>query len=490
METKFTLITAIAAIALLIGTTAIFIGSEGQEGAQGPQGIPGTPGETGSQGPAGAQGAQGPQGSEGQDGAQGSVGPAGPAGVSVIQGSLVGKITNLVSSEGVDGATVTTTPPTIEVVTDTAGDFIIPDIPAGVYTVRAIKQGYTFASREISVLAAEDIAANIALTPGKGYAGSEACLLCHKEQYNLFKVSGHSYKLRTAEQAMGAPIPLPEGYVWDDITYVIGGYKWKARFIGTDGYIITATAYGEDGKNQYNMMTGTWSNYHAGEVKPYNCGACHTTGYFAEGNQDNLPGLIGTWEMPGVQCEACHGPGREHIARGGDTEYITVDTSAAQCGGCHIRGDAGTIPASGGFIRHHEQYNEQQASPMAAMNCVDCHEPHTKAEFGSTELTCATCHPSAGADFEGSAMQAVGVECMDCHMPRASKSAQALGDFEGDVRTHLWIINTDAEASMFSEDGGTANGYLTVDFTCLQCHPNQDKDWASQNAVGVHTKGK
>ena len=24
---------------------------------------------------------------------------------------------------------------------------------------------------------------------------------------------------------------LPEGYAWDDIAYVIGGYHWKTRFI-------------------------------------------------------------------------------------------------------------------------------------------------------------------------------------------------------------------------------------------------------------------
>jgi len=43
----------------------------------------------------------------------------------------------------------------------------------------------------------------------------------------------------------------PEGYTWDDITYVIGGYNWKARFIGTEGYIITGD---EDATSQYNFV--------------------------------------------------------------------------------------------------------------------------------------------------------------------------------------------------------------------------------------------
>ena len=35
------------------------------------------------------------------------------------------------------------------------------------------------------------------------------------------------------------PIPLPDGYTWDQISYVIGGYKWKSRYMDENGYIIT-----------------------------------------------------------------------------------------------------------------------------------------------------------------------------------------------------------------------------------------------------------
>lgn len=127
---------------------------------------------------------------------------------------------------------------------------------------------------------------------------------------------------------------------------------------------------------------------------------------------------------------------------------------------------------------------------MAFMNCVDCHEPHTKAEFGAAKVACTSCHAAEGVKFEGSSMQKMGVDCVDCHMPRATKSAAALGPFEGDVRTHVWKINIDPNASMFSEDGGQANSYLTVEFTCLQCHQDKDKDWAAGNAENIHAQGK
>jgi len=100
-----------------------------------------------------------------------------------------------------------------------------------------------------------------------GYAGNDACLSCHPDQYNQFRAAGHQWKLRPAAEAKANPLPLPKGYTWDDISYVIGGYKWKARYVGNDGYIITATKSGEPGKNQYNLATGTWSDYHPGEKK-------------------------------------------------------------------------------------------------------------------------------------------------------------------------------------------------------------------------------
>jgi len=353
----------------------------------------------------------------------------------------------------------------------------------------------------------------VLLSPGivaaQDFEGSQFCQNCHEKKFSDWSASGHPYKLMKSEEARNRPIPLPGGFAWDDVSYVIGGYKWKSRYIDTDGYIITVTEDEDgnnvDGVNQYNYLTGTWSNYHAGEVdKPYNCGTCHTTNWVAnpdptnlDGNQDNLPGMHGTFDAGGVHCEQCHGNGMT----------MEIDDSAAMCGTCHIRGEADTIPASGGFIRHHEQYNEHLAGAHASFKCVDCHNPHQRGEFSiwedgesddyplgnSTGAQCGVnCHADKMESFAKTSMYDYGVECKDCHMPFATKSAQALGPNQGDLQTHIFYIDTDPTANMFTEDGGLVvlddNGKaaVTMDFACKRCHLTADINELAKYAKNFH----
>jgi hypothetical protein len=108
----------------------------------------------------------------------------------------------------------------------------------------------------------------------------------------------------------------PEGYTWDDILYVIGGFNWKAQFVDKQGNVITGDA---EAKTQYNLQNKVlklgddWVAWHAGETVGFDCGKCHTTGYIPQGNQDGLAGLQGTWHEDGVGCEGCHGPGSNHV---------------------------------------------------------------------------------------------------------------------------------------------------------------------------------
>lgn len=321
------------------------------------------------------------------------------------------------------------------------------------------------------------------------YAGSEKCSVCHMEIYNNWKTTAHPYKLRPAATAQYAPLPLPKGYTWDDISYVIGGFKWKVRYIDKNGYIITTNKAGKPAPTQWNIATGKWVDYKAGEKVPYNCGPCHMTAYSPEGRQDGLPGIVGTWKFPGIHCEECHGPGAAHAAAGDKTK-IRTDKSSASCGKCHIRGEKSKIPASKGFMEHHEQYNEYLASPHAGkIECVTCHDPHKPARFGIRK-SCESCHTRHAESFKGSLKHKAGVKCIDCHMPMITKSAEQMSPFEGDVKTHSWKISVDPKETFFTPGGKFAKGVLPLGVVCLRCHSTRNINWAASKARNIHILGK
>ncbi|MEN8114351.1 MAG: multiheme c-type cytochrome [Actinomycetota bacterium] len=339
------------------------------------------------------------------------------------------------------------------------------------------------------------------------YVGSETCAFCHEEISEVFMKSGHPYKVNAVVDGQPPTYPFtevtdpPEGYTWDDISYVIGGYNWKARFIDQDGFIITGDA---DATTQYNFLNkeiglgGNWVAYHAGEEKPYDCGTCHTTGYRPEGNQDDLPGLIGTWAETGIMCESCHGPGSNHA----DEPYgvaLKVDRSSEACGTCHSRGDVEAIDASGGLIKHHEQYEELYQSKHQAVLCIACHDPHEgviqhrEAGTPTTRVNCDSCH-FQNAQYQASEAMKAGVDCIECHMPRIAKSA--VGDpeaYTGDIRVHMWAIDPLA-MSQFTDDGSRAISQISLDFACKSCHREggtasvQTDEALQTEAIGYHSR--
>jgi len=316
------------------------------------------------------------------------------------------------------------------------------------------------------------------------YIGSQACSECHEELHASYMQTGHPYQLNKVVDAKPPEYPFtevsdpPEGYTWDDILYVVGGYAWKARFIDKQGYLITGDA---NAATQYNLenenldLGGDWVAYHAGEEMAYGCGSCHTTGYMSEGNQDGLPGLVGVWAEDGVGCEACHGPGSSH-ANNPYAISMTVNRDAEQCEQCHLRGQAEDVPASEGFIQHHDSYDDLFPSKKSVMRCVDCHNPHMPAKHDRAPgitVECANCHLES-AEFQKISDRRH-ASCVDCHMPYLIKNA--VGDpaqFTGDVRTHMTVINP-AVISQFNDEGTESMPYLTLQFACMGCHNEEGR---------------
>lgn len=328
----------------------------------------------------------------------------------------------------------------------------------------------------------------------------------------------------------GVPDP-PDGFQWADISYVIGGYTKKARFINQDGFLLTT---GVDGVNsQWNLAFPPNGN-NAGfvsvdsdllESPPYDfsCFRCHTTGPLPQDAdnpqfQENRPGFAGTWEEAGVQCESCHGPGSNHVSNPSARDLFVDNTGAESCNQCHSRpfdSQDGVILARDGFIRNYQQRTELLASGgHANFNCTFCHDPHRSVAYdreNAIRNECIVCHRDQNMALHEGKVFTRGnytevLTCESCHMPFATMSASAaaadvVGD-EGrmsDTRTHIFRINTEQVgfAAMFTPDGGAVvqdsegRASVTVDFVCLRCHNgigafDLSIDSAGDVALGMH----
>lgn len=317
------------------------------------------------------------------------------------------------------------------------------------------------------------------------YVGADRCMVCHKKEYDEWKKSGHAQILHKSSDVEIKDIPIPDGYKKENISYVIGGFKWKALFLDMNGYLITDTLSGK-GKNQYNLKDKKWVDYLPGEKLPYDCGRCHTTGYSSEGHQDGLAGIIGIWKFDGVQCEACHGPGAVHASSNLKAD-INVDGNV--CSRCHESKPPETIQLRDGFLTPYSEVNQLMKSKMRNFACADCHNPHLSSEH-SIKQPCEGCHQKIAAIFKESYKSKMGIKCIDCHMPPAGVIAEgnpAL--FRGDLKSHLFKIDHTKPFPVVIQNGQKVNpGYLSVDYACIRCHSvYKNREWAARHSVGAHS---
>jgi len=368
--------------------------------------------------------------------------------------------------------------------------------------------------------------------PTLEFIGSESCKTCHAEKYTDWVASGHPYKFTVVENGVEPVYPaeaknfqsewisnLGNGsHSWDNIAGVIGGYGWKARFVGTDGHVVGSGGSEFSpglGHNQINFYGGTlhnWSNYETSKMNKvynYSCFKCHTTGGTQEGTWLASVEGLGDFTEGGVGCESCHGPGSIHVANpttenidrvyefahlDNESGGLSIDGSVQKpdassndvnflCGTCHNRSYTDPINSSGGFVKHHEQWDEFVATSHYAsgQTCLTCHDPHKRVIWDGEGIikNCNSCHQTAASKTNHSAS----ANCIDCHMPFAAKSGTKIGEsgFRGDVRSHLMKITVDT-ASMFSADGSVVRddderqASLSPAYACLACHNDDPND--------------
>jgi hypothetical protein len=161
-----------------------------------------------------------------------------------------------------------------------------------------------------------------------------------------------------------------------DVWRTLGGNGfWRQRYLTRIGRSVHVLPV------QYNEVPGDWIPFRpedwydgngaprfgdpatvAAEIDPsysfdLKCVGCHATGVEIEFEAAGGQYVTGYQELT-IGCEACHGPGQDHVDSGGDTTMIlnpadlldgTPDGVLAAnlvCGRCHVAGEGG-IPAGG-----------------------------------------------------------------------------------------------------------------------------------------------
>ncbi len=252
------------------------------------------------------------------------------------------------------------------------------------------------------------------------------------------------------------------------------------------------------------------------------CAACHSTDLRAQYDLES-DSYSTTWEEIDVGCQACHGPGQEHIAWAQQSKpgesYGAEDTKglarllrrgapAAQidsCAPCHSRRHAldsrwdHTQPFLDEFqpsLLRQDLYHPdgqmieevyvwgsfaQSAMHQAGVACSDCHDPHSLKPLAKGNALCAQCHSTFAPlerfptltvkDYDSPehhhhSVGSAGAQCVNCHMP---------------ARTYM-VVDERRDHSFriprpdLSDELGTPN-------TCNACHADQSSAWAASKIV-------
>jgi len=454
-------------------------------------------------------------------------------------------------------------------------------------------------------VAGNEIGAAVLASVDGGYVGAVVCGVCHAAikadwdktgHANIYRYVGGQEPVSGIDTVLTRPdkswLYPEDGLIsgsgpldWANIGYAVGGF-WKVRWGVFDdvdnsstGYVWSSTLSGSAGA-QFNPwaadptfdiagVLADWDSYgNATGRKKYECAICHhTNGRMTNPERScyaapvgltepwtttgltpvDHGGFFGEWSLDTVQCEACHGPGEDHVNNHSAQGTLSVGT-AEICAKCHSTsvnlgdtykycgGDADPrILVAGArlrstdvtkpYIEHEGQYNEMvgcdsngdgviDASDSGAgvhrsLTCTSCHDPHKRAHkvtddvAGALEIadndqsaqargavaSCETCHPGKKL-----AQPMAGVTCVDCHMAEATRSAvwdkSSTWGRWADDKTHIvkidpskTVANWVSAVNAFGK--AVAPGYITVEYACGKCHDSTVEDLYSGTDLSV-----
>jgi len=395
------------------------------------------------------------------------------------------------------------------------------------------------------------------------YAGSTACRQCHAREYTSWTATGMAKMFRPYRadgvigEFSGTPVasgdarPLVEAgrhfieirkgdsgeWIRYPVDYIIGS-KWQQGYATrlSDGTILVFPI-------QYSRVHSQWVNYWkltddsassrtnisrfherpAGGGYQDTCAPCHTSQLKFASGIDRA--ASGTFREPGVNCEMCHGPSRQHVesiqrsARNGAVvaatpvhfSRLTAAESVAICAQCHSQSVVHDAEP-GGAVNYSEEgetfyraysrhlvsdftrrafyrdgrhrattfivdaFTRSRCFKEGGATCASCHDVHPPdAASNPTSLKfradpnemCTQCHVSLANNLARHTRHAPGTEgsrCVSCHMPRIMDALLF------PARTHEIDDIPDAEMTQ-------RFGVKESPNACLACHADRDAKW-------------
>ena len=404
------------------------------------------------------------------------------------------------------------------------------------------------------------VARNTLALDGSAFVGTEICATCHKAEFAAWQNSHHDLAMQepTAESVLGdfddatfsyhgavttfskdndeywvtteGPEGVPERF---PVRYVFGVYPLQQYLLPLEGGRLQALTIAwdsrpkeEGGQRWYHLYpedniqsddplhwTGPYHNWNA------RCAECHSTN--VRKNFDALTNAYSTeFNAINVGCEACHGPGENHVkaVEEGAVETLThggfavsleghrgflresdSDTASSShnagslqienCARCHSRrrtlgnyaygrplSDTHLLATLSPPLYHMDGqirdevyvYGSFIQSKMyaAGVVCTNCHEPHSNQLVAEGNALCGQCHNPGSFDTPAHHHHAAGTpgsQCVNCHMPE-----QTYMGVDRRRDHSMRIPRPD-----LSEALGSPNA-------CTQCHQDQTDAWAAE----------
>jgi hypothetical protein len=351
------------------------------------------------------------------------------------------------------------------------------------------------------------------------FVGSETCKKCHERTYLEWKTSLHSRMMRDVKVDPLANIgnfDKPSdvrSFSKDEIAYTLGS-QWRQQYlkkVGDDLTVLPAS---------YHFSSDKWTPYQVDEPQKrkwwIECAGCHATG---------VDPVKKTFVEAGVACEACHGPGSNHVEAIPGFEIPTIISaarlnsglSAQICGSCHTRGRE----KNGGKYAYPVNYQTHKGEANLQLYFDEVNPAHEhdakyfwpsgeskysnqqyldwkQSEHAKVGVVCATCHSvhrsktdiTAGVD-SSNLLLAIRSKtrlfedrlCKSCHTTEQYRSVHRIHTFGSCVRCHMPRVASIGEAEdahshtfrfMFPQATLDAGGVDKQPNACNSCHHHKD----------------